>query len=94
LKYKNKYFLIRKFNLTSNEKNNYHHPIFVQYKKNSYQFISSLPYEKQIRKNKKIKTKKHKIGNILKGKRLWSQTQSHWVSLCNQTQTQYIYFFK
>jgi len=42
-------------------KKNYHHPTFVQYKKNSYQFISSLPYEKQIRKNKKLKTKKIKL---------------------------------
>jgi hypothetical protein len=34
-------------------KKKYHHPTFVQYKKNSYQFISSLPYEKKLNKKKK-----------------------------------------
>jgi hypothetical protein len=33
-------------NPTSNKKKNYHHPTFIQYKKKSHQFISSLPYEK------------------------------------------------
>jgi len=54
-------------------KNNYlHHPTFIQYKKKSHQFISSLQYEKIItkEKKKKFKRKKHKIKNILKGKKI------------------------
>jgi hypothetical protein len=42
-------------------KRNYHHPTFVQYKKKSHQFISSLHYKKNsIRKNK-LKWKKLKL---------------------------------
>jgi hypothetical protein len=57
LKCKNKHTLIRKFNTTSNEKKNYGHPTFKQYKKKSHQFISSLLYGKKLheRKEKKIK---------------------------------------
>jgi hypothetical protein len=55
LKRKNKHALIRKFNPTLNEKH-YHHPTFVQYKKNYHQFIFSLPHEKKNKKKeKKIK---------------------------------------
>jgi hypothetical protein len=32
---------------------NYHHPTFIQYKK-SRQFIFSLPYEKDVNREKKI----------------------------------------
>jgi hypothetical protein len=41
-------------------KKNYHHPTFIQYKKKSHHFISSLPYEKKnyIREKKKCKEAK------------------------------------
>jgi hypothetical protein len=60
LKRKNKHALIR--NSTQPQmKNNYHHPIFVQYKKKSYQLIFSLPYEKtKFNKRKEKKSKKAK----------------------------------
>jgi hypothetical protein len=45
LKGKNKHVLIRKFNPTSNEKQ-YHHPFFVQYKKNLI-YLFSLYYMKK-----------------------------------------------
>jgi hypothetical protein len=66
LKHQNKHVLIRKFNPTSNEKNNYHHPTFVQYKKSFINLFSLYQYEKKLNKKKakKQKRQKHKIGNI------------------------------
>jgi hypothetical protein len=42
-------------------KRNYHHPTFVQYKKKSHQFISSLHYKNKFNKKKQIKGKKIKL---------------------------------
>jgi hypothetical protein len=50
----------------------YHHPTFVQYKKNHINLFPLYNMKKKsIReKKKKLKREKNKIGNILKGKKL------------------------
>jgi hypothetical protein len=69
VKCKNKHALIRKFNPILNEKN-YHHPIFLQYKKVINLFSLYSMKKNSIKKIKKIKRKKNKIRNLLKGKKL------------------------
>jgi hypothetical protein len=58
----------------------YHHPTFVQYKKKSHQFISSLQYEKKInkRKEKKIKEGKKQNWKYLKRKQIKGKKISCW----------------
>jgi hypothetical protein len=56
LKCKNKHTLIRKFNLTSNEKKNYHHPTFIQYKKSVINVFHLYRMKKNL-KRQKIKLK-------------------------------------
>jgi hypothetical protein len=58
----------------------YHHPTFVQYKKKSHQFISSLQYEKKInkRKEKKIKEGKKQNWKYLKRKKIKGKKISCW----------------
>jgi hypothetical protein len=51
-------------------KNNYHHPIFLQYKKVINLFPLYNMKKKFNKKIKKIKRKKNKIRNLLKGKKL------------------------
>jgi hypothetical protein len=46
---------------------NYHHPIFVQYKKSPFNLFL---LDRMKKKNYIREKKKKKIGNILKGKRL------------------------
>jgi hypothetical protein len=59
----------------------YHHPTFVQYKKKSHQFISSLQYEKKksIReKKKKFKEGKKQNWKYLKRKKIKGKKISCW----------------
>ena len=65
LKRKNKHVLIRKFNVTSNEKKIYHHPTFVHHKKSPINLFFMYRMKNKLHKRKGKKIQKQKKIKIL-----------------------------